>query len=85
MNEVLKCLVRISGLGYHVEEFQEIIAKAKAATDMPEEAKAEIIAVAEKALIAENKRNEAIAALLSKYNTAENITPEEDDEDDGYF
>ncbi len=85
MNEVLRLLIRVSGVGYNVEEYQAIIAKTKAAADMPEEAKTEIIAFAEKALQAENKRNEAAAALLSKYNTSDNIQPDDDDEDEGFY
>lgn len=85
MNDVLKRLIRVSGMGYQIEDYQEIIAKAKASADMPEDAKTEIIGFAEKVLKAENKRAEAVAALLVKYNTAENIQPDEDDDGDDFF
>lgn len=75
-------MAAVSGVSFHIEDYQEIIAKAKAATDMPEEAKTELVAFAEGVLQAEAERIAKVADLMRKYCTGENIQPEKPDDDD---
>lgn len=83
MHEVLSLLVRLSQMGYQISEWQDIIAQVKAAK-VDDAIKTEILAVAEQALQAENKRVVTVANLLAKYNTEQYIEPPKPKEDDPY-
>lgn len=84
MNEVIKFLMGLAGIDYSNQRWVDLIAKVKA-SDMDDEAKNEIINVAQKAMDAETKRNAAVAALLEKYGKAENIEAQSDDDDEGFY
>lgn len=85
MNEILSLLTSLSGVAYQVSEWQRLIALVKANTTMEDAEKQEIIDVANKALNAENQRNAAVSALLSKYNNSDNIDAMEDEDDNSFF
>ena len=84
MNDVLRLLMDLAGINYQTQRWVELIAKAKA-SNMDEDAKNEIIGVAQKAMDAETERNAAVATLLEKYGKAENIEAQTDDDDEDYF
>ena len=83
MNKVLKILVGLAGVNYHMEEWQRLIAEVKS-SGVDEATQNEIISVAQKAMAAETKRNAEVNALLEKYSKPENIDSAEDD-DESYY
>ena len=85
MNEILHLLTSLSGVNYQVTDWQHLIALVKANTALDDAAKQEFIDTANKALNAENQRNAAVSALLTKYNSANNIEAQADDDDDNSF
>jgi len=84
LNKALKILMDLAGINYQTQHWVELVAEVKA-SDMDDEAKNEIINVAQKAMDAETKRNAAVAALLEKYGKAENIEAQSDDDDEGFY
>lgn len=85
MNVILQLLTSLAGINYQATEWQKLIAVVKANTTLDDAAKQEFIDVANKALNAENQRNAAVSALLTKYNNADNIEAQADDDDDNSF
>lgn len=81
-NECLHLLASLSGMPYQTHDWQRLIAAAKAATDMPDDMKNDIINTGSKMLAAYNKMNQSVADLIAKYNDADSIAAEQDDDDD---
>ena len=80
MNEILAQLVRLAEDGYRVRQWQELVALVKS-SDLVDATKKEFISLADKLLKDNNNAMLSIANMMIKYNTADNIEAEDDEEE----
>jgi hypothetical protein len=83
--KILNNLTDMSKMNYRMGNCQNMVADIKADTTIDSAVSAELLAFADKVMVADVKINQDAIALVAKYSVSENIDAATPDDEDDYY
>jgi hypothetical protein len=83
--KILNGITNIAGNNYRMNCTQQMVADIKADTTIDDATKTELLAFSDKVIAAESKISQDAIAIVTKYNSTDNIDPAEPDDDEEYY